>query len=662
MKQLFEISYIIDNHIRGLVLKHLNESQESKSIDEAKKLVMKTKGCSREEADKYVRITIREKYPPLRDIASKFILGITRMVLDDDIDSHEVSEMNKVLKYIANDHLNDYDRNLNGESAETLIDRFADMSGGELEEERAKLEDLTFGERNHRYKIYPINTPKEATKFAPYCDWCVTGSESAYDSYTSDGWGRFYFCIRDDFKTLKREPGNGCPLDDYGLSMIAVSLEPDGVCNTITCRWNHDHKANDHVMTPRQLSEILGVNFYDVFKPFTSEELDAKGLMSPKTIEKKLEEGVPVNRLFAPIKQVTDDTYIGFRHKKYTIIYNGHIKTEKKYWFTNISDFHNGWAMVTDYKKRHSYVNLQNELCGMYFKNIWPFKNGFALAKDADGICVLNTKMDRIYSGDDWYNRVKEELVVYQAVNGADDWNYVELSEKQNFMNIKTHKIANDGKVWFDKIYNPKNGYCRVECKNKITLVDINNDFQFIGDGKLWFDNIYTPVDGMATVTKDDKMTFLRMDDLKLIGNGKMWFDDAKNFKNGFAKIENDFESGLIDSKGNLLGNRWFDDCTDFCNGNFAGICVKKKWVLIDKSGNIIKDHIYDDIKNAKDGFYKARIGDKWTYISPEGKPFKDCKVMFDWVGNFSDGYAQAVYDGKNVIVYDDFSVKKSKS
>src|SRR5574344_593313 len=82
-----------------------------------------------------------------------------------------------------------------------------------------------------------------------------------------------YFCLREDFKQVEREPSEGCPLDDYGLSMIAVSVDMDGSCNTITCRWNHKNGGNDSIMTPKELSNIIGKNFYETFLPYTEEEL-----------------------------------------------------------------------------------------------------------------------------------------------------------------------------------------------------------------------------------------------------------------------------------------------------------------------------------------------------------------------------------------------------
>ena len=118
-----------------------------------------------------------------------------------------------------------------------------------------------------------IESFEEAEKYGKYVDWCVTHAEQSYNSYTKNRMCPFYFCLKDGFENLSATAGRGCPLDEYGLSMIAVSINPDGSCNTCTCRWNHANGGNDTVMSPKELSTVVNRNFYDVFKPVTIEEM-----------------------------------------------------------------------------------------------------------------------------------------------------------------------------------------------------------------------------------------------------------------------------------------------------------------------------------------------------------------------------------------------------
>ena len=97
----------------------LNESQESKSQSEAIKLVMDKWGWDKAKADKFIRVDLRNDITPLRDKQiGKFTLGITRMYLNNEItDANIISDINATLKLLTA-HLNEYDRNLKGLSAE----------------------------------------------------------------------------------------------------------------------------------------------------------------------------------------------------------------------------------------------------------------------------------------------------------------------------------------------------------------------------------------------------------------------------------------------------------------------------------------------------------------------------------------------------------------
>ena len=128
---------------------------------------------------------------------------------------------------------------------------------------------------NSGYTILRIDSFDEAKPFRQYTTWCVCTSVGSFDEYgMADGdysgipvGGRIYFCLRDDYKNVQKpEVQDGNPLDDYGLSMIAVTVwAEDGSCNTITSRWNHANGGSDDVMSPEELEEILGVSFYDAF-------------------------------------------------------------------------------------------------------------------------------------------------------------------------------------------------------------------------------------------------------------------------------------------------------------------------------------------------------------------------------------------------------------
>ena len=226
------ISETIHKHLRNI----LTESQESKSIDAAKKLYMERTGCSREEADEFVRIKLRNDLPILRKPnAAKFILGVTRMFLDRQItDARTISQLNTTLEYVSSDaHINEYDRNLNGMSAQDLIQRFAKAVSDDFEKNKTEIDAMNF-ERKSQYNIVRIDSFEQARRYGKYTSWCVTHNEDMFDSYTNNGIGQFYFCLRHGFENEEAVEGENCPLDNYGLSMIAVSVDENGRLNTCT--------------------------------------------------------------------------------------------------------------------------------------------------------------------------------------------------------------------------------------------------------------------------------------------------------------------------------------------------------------------------------------------------------------------------------------------
>ena len=265
---------ISESRLRSIIRESINnliltESQESKSISAAKKLVMQRLGYDEQQADEFVRVKLRQDLPSLRTPqGGKFIEGVTRMFCDGELrDASAIGNLNTTLKYVASDaHINEYDRNLNGMSAQDLIDRFASNVEMDLENDRNEVGSMEFNGKSE-YDIVRIDSFEQASEYSKYTSWCVTHYENMFNSYTNEGFNQFYFCLKNGFEQVPQDEGENCPLDEYGLSMIAVCVNENGGLNTCTCRWNHDNGGNDNIMNTKQISEVIGMNFYDIFKP-----------------------------------------------------------------------------------------------------------------------------------------------------------------------------------------------------------------------------------------------------------------------------------------------------------------------------------------------------------------------------------------------------------
>ena len=209
---------------------------------------------------------LRVRFDNANKCDCKFLLGLARMYMNGELDDNSTAQaVNQALGIATEEpYASQLNRDLNGMSAMQFIDAFKDKIEASGEADKENLSNQDFG-GNNGYGIVLIDSFEKASEYAKYTTWCVTENEGAYEKYTKGG--TFYFCLKKGFENVEKVKGDNAPLDEYGLSMIAVSIYPDGKCNTITCRWNHEQGDDDHVMTTEGLSKVIGENFYDVFKP-----------------------------------------------------------------------------------------------------------------------------------------------------------------------------------------------------------------------------------------------------------------------------------------------------------------------------------------------------------------------------------------------------------
>jgi hypothetical protein len=250
----------------------LFENQEAKSIDAAKRFLIDNNLIRPQNVDWYIRIEVRDKIPSLKTkLGGKFILGCTRITFpmdaeeDDDFMSN-MSYIDRIIRRIVDAHYDEYDRDFNGLGFDELVNEFNDELKEELENEKRVIKSLRL-KKNPRYEIKKINLFEDAEEFYQASQWCVCDNIDQWWSYTLGNKTPMYFCLRDDYEDLDRVPGASCPLDDYGLSMIAVGVNEDGSLNTCTCRWNHEHGASGMCMDAVELSELLGIDVYEVMRP-----------------------------------------------------------------------------------------------------------------------------------------------------------------------------------------------------------------------------------------------------------------------------------------------------------------------------------------------------------------------------------------------------------
>ena len=453
--------------VNGLKQLLLTESRESKNMSKARNLLYQ-QGYSQEKAQKTIE-EIRNDIPNARLADCKFLLGVTRMCLDGELSNgNTIMKLNKTLKYVASDaHVNEYDHNLNGLSVNDLVQRFAGVQQQDADASRAESYSKQYT-RNNAYSIVCIPDAKTAAEYSDYTSWCVTHDNYMYNAYTNNGAGLFYFCLRNGFENEQPIAGKGCPLDSYGLSMIAVSVTMDGELNTCTCRWNHDNGGNDNIMNKNQLEELLGVNFYEVFKPYTREELHAKGVILFDEVQDLLDSGKKPEEIF----EVCLDFHEGFGvvglNDKFNYINNEGQLLSPNQWFVEADDFNEGFASVR-VKDKYNYINKEGKIV---FPNQWfdwcgDFVIGFGFVSLKDKYYYINKEgiLFDYYTKKPLSNQILNEGFKKEIVNSLKQ----ELIRARKEVNTKpteaqikaeNYKMGHIKIMGFDiTIENPKNSY-----------------------------------------------------------------------------------------------------------------------------------------------------------------------------------------------------------
>ena len=250
--------------------------------------------------------------------AYKFLYGVCRMYVDRELqNANDISTMNSMLKIISVEpHLSEYDHNLNGLNKEEIFQRFLPIQKKETEDEINFVKRMKFtGESD--YEIVKIDSYQDASRYKKYTSWCVTQNNSHFESYSCDGINQFYFCLKKGFENVKKD-NKDAPLNEYGLSMISVCVDYNGMPLYITTRYNHefDGENNENLCSPRQVSEVINMNFFEVFKPSKKGEKFNK-----YKIQEKLENGADIKSLFDKVDKITNDFYLVQNDKKQSFLY-----------------------------------------------------------------------------------------------------------------------------------------------------------------------------------------------------------------------------------------------------------------------------------------------------------------------------------------------------
>ena len=241
----------------------------------------------------------------------QYIVGIARVLCQDlgfysfgaNINGGGIIGFSKLMKLI--DKMPEFmldgevlDKNLNGLTYEELMEKFAPRMEVYRNEVKERLGQGRNVEDKH-YKIIAINdTVNNQGMVEPddygkrvldmldnYTDWCICGQFGLweYAQYLSNG-GKLYILMQDGFRDIPKERGENCPLDEYGLSLIALIVGTDGLPDNVTTRWNHEFGGENHnnMWNAEQIQELTGINYLATFKPRSAQQLRQMHLAESK--------------------------------------------------------------------------------------------------------------------------------------------------------------------------------------------------------------------------------------------------------------------------------------------------------------------------------------------------------------------------------------------
>lgn len=370
-------------------------------------------------------------------------------------------------------------------------------------------------EKNSSYKMLGPLSFEDASYYGdcscPDSLLCYTQDEDIFDNYTSNGKNECYVFLKDGWEDLEavHDDESYSGYDEYGLSMIFVFVRNGRLvyCNT---RWNHNAEyahgcSCDHALTKEMLSEIIGINFNELFK---EEDLYVK-------INQQLANGTNLKNLFDDFESYSDYYIVELDGIGMNYVINNQLLS--KDWYYKARYFLDGYASVCVADKGWNLLRKDGSyVSDRFFDDIKYFSEGFCPVK----------------------------------INGY--WNF-----------INTEGTLVNNEKGYENVKDFKNGFCAVMLHGNWYF--INTNFKIINSEGVYdcHDFMY----GGALVMNGKRQYNHINSDGEI--NSSIWFETATDFyPDGIANvILSDGSYNYVNNKGKLLLKEKFDGIRPFSNG-----------------------------------------------------------------------------------------------
>ncbi len=251
--------------VKDVIHNLLTEDKEYRGLKKARNAAKLYAGAKTYQDAMDVINSVRNDIPYSRAFDCKFIAGIIRLIYKDGVESNQFGTLNDIIEAIvkspkSSEH---YNSDLNSLTYKALLSQLKPIMDDIVEKERKSIDGMTF--QDNGYTIVHIPNYLEAQPYSRWNKWCINYYEPTFLNYVGHG-ETLYYCLKNGYQQIKKEKGYNHPKDEYGLSMIAVAVTPSGRMVFSTTRWN-DTGIGNKSFTPKELSQVVGKNFYDTFVP-----------------------------------------------------------------------------------------------------------------------------------------------------------------------------------------------------------------------------------------------------------------------------------------------------------------------------------------------------------------------------------------------------------
>lgn len=228
--------------------------------------------------------------------------------MDGDTEaSDKILKLARYVKFISIAHKNDFTRFLvykqevddpENPSKPKIIEKvctyddldkmFGEVTNSEAQKEIEKLKNADYTKSD--YQIIWLKDYKTAHQYERYTrpnTWCYFEDADTFKSYTNGGMTKLYLAVKPGFENLTTDDKG------YGQSMLGIDINPGenglpAMLLHVSNRYNHaedpelDNNKNppgDNRFNAEELSQLLGMPFYEACPPYTTEELRANGIV-----------------------------------------------------------------------------------------------------------------------------------------------------------------------------------------------------------------------------------------------------------------------------------------------------------------------------------------------------------------------------------------------